>query len=149
MPLLRRSLAALLFHSVSLLALSQSSLRSMPGPEGGSILFGAVNGADSAPAAMGTVLKQLHTKYGERPVVGRVFKVRGTDSDAVFFTLTPHVASMKPVAGMLLVSSAPGHVEAALLTDDATRFGTSLNPMLQTLLSNWKPGGKALHSSGI
>ena len=58
---------------------------------------------NTAPVAMGTILKQLHTKYGECPVVGRVFQVRGTDSNAVFFTLTPHAASMKPVSGMLLV----------------------------------------------
>jgi hypothetical protein len=38
-------------------------------------------------------------------------------------------------------------VEAALLTDEATRFGTSINPMLQTLFNNWQPGGKALSTS--
>ena len=54
---------------------------------------------------------------------------------------------MKPVAGMLIVSSAPGHVEAALLSDDASRFGTSVNPMLQTLFTNWSPGGKSLQTS--
>ena len=126
---------------------SQSPLRNMPGPQGGTIIYGSVDGANTAPAAMGAILKQLHSKYGERPVVGRVFKVRGTDSDAVFFTLTPHVPSMKPVAGMLLVSSASGHVEAALLSDDASRFGTSINPMLQTLFSNWKPDGKPIQAS--
>jgi hypothetical protein len=126
---------------------SQTSLRTMAGPQGGTIIFGTVDGANTPPAAMGGILKQLHQKYGERPVVGRVFKVRGTDSDAVFFTLAPHVQKMVPVAGMVLVSSAPGHIEAALLSDDAARFGTSINPMLQTLLNNWKPGGKSLQAS--
>jgi hypothetical protein len=143
----RSSLVAVLLTCTSSLLFSQTSLRNMPGPQGGTIIYGTVDGANTPPAAMGSILKQLHTQYGERPVVGRVFKVRGTDSDAVFFTLTPHVASMKPVAGMLLVSNVPGHVEAALLSDDASRFGTSINPMLQTLFSNWKPGGKSLQAS--
>ncbi len=147
MPLSRHSVVAVLLACVSSLALPQSPLRNMPGPQGGSIIYGTVDGANTPPAAMGAILKKLHSKYGERPVVGRVFRVRGTDSDAVFFTLTPHVASMKPVAGMLLVSNAYGHVEAALLSDNASRFGTSINPMLQTLFTNWKPGGKSLATS--
>jgi len=143
----RHLLIAIIFTCASSLLFSQTPLRNMPGPQGGTIIYGTVDGANTPPAAMGAILKRLHQQYGERPVVGRVFKVRGTDSDAVFFTLTPHVASMKPVAGMLLVSTTPGHVEAALLSDEASRFGTSINPMLQTLFSNWKPGGKSLQAS--
>ena len=143
----RHSLAALLLFCVTSLAFSQTPLRSLSGPQGGSIIYGTVDGANTPPAAMGIILKMLHNKYGERPVVGRVFKVKNTQSDAVFFTLTPHVASMKPVAGMLLVSTAPGRIEAALLSDDASRFGTSINPMLQTLFQNWQPNGKAIQTS--
>ena len=142
-----RSLVAVLLACASSLLFSQTPLRNMAGPQGGIIVYGTVDGASTPPAAMGGILKQLHRQYGERPVVGRVFKVRGTDSDAVFFTLTPHVSSMKPIAGMLLVSSAPGHIEAALLSDDASRFGSSINPMLQTLFNNWRPGGKSLQAS--
>jgi hypothetical protein len=138
---------AVLLICISSLMFSQTPLRTMAGPQGGTIIYGTVDGANTPAAAMGGILKQLHHQYGDRPVVGRVFKVRGTDSDAVFFTLTPHVASMKPVAGMLLVSSGPGSVEAALLSDDASRFGNSINPMLQTLFNNWRPGGKSLQAS--
>ena len=147
MPSFRPSLVAVLLLCGSSLVFSQTPLRNMPGPQGGTIIYGTVDGANTPAAAMGFILKQLHHKYGERPVVGRVFRVRGTESDAVFFTLTPHMATMKPVAGMLLVSSAPGHVEAALLSDDASRFGSSVNPMLQTLFNNWHPDGKSLQAS--
>jgi hypothetical protein len=123
---------------------AQTPLRNMPGPQGGNIVFGSVDGADTPPAAMGSILKHLHQQYGERPQVGRVFKVRGTDSDAVFFTLTRHSPTTLKIAGMLLVSNAPGHVEAALLSDEAARFGTSVNPMLQKLFETWQPGGRAL-----
>ena len=106
----RLSLLAILLTCSSFLASSQTPLRNMPGPQGGSIIYGTVDGANTAPAAMGSILKQLHRQYGDRPQVGRVFKVRGTDSQAVFFTLTRHSPSTVAVAGMLLVSSVPGHV---------------------------------------
>ncbi len=136
-------LPALTFHTFA-----QTSLRNMTGPQGGNMVFGTVDGANTPPAAMGKVLKILHDKYGDRPQVGRVFRVHGTESDAVFFTLTRHSPPTLKITGMLLVSSAPGHVEAALLTDEASHFGTSINPMLQALFQNWSPGGKALVSSG-
>jgi len=119
----------------------------MTGPQGGNIVYGTVDGANTPPAAMGSILKNLHAQYGDRPQVGRVFRVHGTESDAVFFTLTRHSPSTLKIAGMLLVSSAPGHIEAALLSDDASRFGTSINPMLQALFETWKPGGKSLMAS--
>jgi hypothetical protein len=119
----------------------------MPGPQGGNIVYGTVDGANTPPAAMGNILKHLHQQYGDRPQVGRVFRVHGTESDAVFFTLTRHAPSTLRIAGMLLISSVPGHVEAALLSDDASRFGTSINPMLQKLLEEWLPGGKTLLAS--
>ena len=108
-------------------AFAQSPLRQIPGPKGGSIVYGTVDGANTPPAAMGSILKHLHEHYGDRPKVGRVFKVRGTDSDAVFFTLTRHSPSTLKITGMLLVSSVPGHVEAALLSDNAARFGVFLS----------------------
>ncbi len=143
------SIVALFLASVSLPvstfnALAQTPLRNMPGPQGGNIIYGTVDGANTPPAAMGSILRHLHQQYGDRPQVGRVFKVRGTESEAVFFTLTRHSPSTLKIAGMLLVSSAPGHVEAALLSDDASRFGTSINPMLQKLFEAWTPGGKSL-----
>jgi hypothetical protein len=133
--------------SLTQLTLAQTPLRSLDGPQGGSIIYGTVDGADTPPAAMGSVLKRLHDKYGDRPQVGRVFRVRGTDSDAVFFTLTRHAPPVLDIAGMILVSHNPGHVEAALLSDRASNFGTSLNPMLQTLFENWQPGGHPLLTS--
>ncbi len=147
MRFFRLSLVPIFLTCASLQMFSQTPLRNLSGPQGGTIIYGTVDGANTPPAAMGSILKQMHRQYGDRPVVGRVFKVRGTDSDAVFFTLSPHVASMVPVAGMILVSSVPGHVEAALLSDKSSRFGTSINPMLQTLFNNWKPGGRSLQAS--
>ena len=74
MPTFRPSLVAVLLLWGSSVVFSQTPLRSMPGPQGGSIIYGTVDGANTPPAAMGFILKRLHNKYGERPVVGRVLK---------------------------------------------------------------------------
>jgi hypothetical protein len=146
MRFLRLSFVATFLFLVLRPALAQTPLRNMPGPQGGMIVYGTVDGANTPPAAMGSILQHLHQQYNDRPVVGRVFKVRGTDSVAVFFTLTRKPSTQK-IAGMLIVSNAPGHVEAALLSDEAARFGTSINPMMEKLFATWKPGGKVLASA--
>ena len=58
----RHSIVAVLLACVSSLALPQTPLRNIPGPRGGTILYGAVNGANTSPMAMGAILKQLHSK---------------------------------------------------------------------------------------
>jgi hypothetical protein len=65
----------------------------------------------------------------------------------VFFTVINHPQGNKPVAGLVIAApTGPGRVEAALLSDDASRFGRSVNPMLQQLLGVWNPGGAAAAS---
>jgi hypothetical protein len=118
---------------------SHAQLKSLDGPKGGQIVYGPVDGADSPAAAMGSILRSLHNQYGDRPQLGRVFKVRGTNSDAVFFTLVKRDQNNMQIAGMLIAAPVgPRHVEAALLSDEASRFGTSINPMLQTLFASWQ-----------
>jgi len=121
---------------------ARAQLKRVDGPKGGQILYGPVDAANSPAAAMGSILRSLHTQYGDRPQVGRVFKVRGANSDAVFFTLVKRNQDNMQIAGMLIAApGTQGHVEAALLSDEAARFGTSINPMLKTLFASWQPGG--------
>jgi len=125
-------------------ASAQTALNTIDNPGGGKIVYGHVNGATTEPAAMGDILRSLHSQYGDRPQVGRVFQVRGTNSVAVFFTLVKRTQGNTHVAGMLIVSKAGGdNVEAAVVSDDATRFGSTINPMLKTLFAAWHPGGGA------
>jgi hypothetical protein len=106
------------------------------------IVYGKVDGASSEAGAMGVILHSLHGQYGDRPRVGSVFRVRGTNSVAVFFTLVKRTQANTAVAGMLIAArAADGHIEAALLSDDAARFGSTVNPMLTTLFSRWHPAG--------
>jgi hypothetical protein len=90
---------------------------------------------------LASVLRAVHNNCGERPQVGRVFKFRGTDTVGVFFTVVNHPAGGIKVAGLAMAAmSGAGRVEAALVSDEASRFGTTVNPMLKELLAEWHPG---------
>jgi hypothetical protein len=129
---------------------ARAQLTRKDGPKGGQILYGTVDGANSPAEAMGSILRSLHNQYGDRPQVGKVFRVRGTNSDAVFFTLVKRKQDNMQIAGMLIAApGAQGRVEAALLSDEANRFGTSINPMLKTLFASWQPGGAGAAGSGV
>ena len=117
-------------------------------PQGGQIVYGAVAGATTQPAAMAKLLNGITTKYGEKPLIGRVFQFRGTNSVGVFFFATNHPAGNKQVAGLVIANATgPNQVEAAQLTDDASRFGKTVNPMLQQLFSVWHPDAVAATSN--
>ena len=123
---------------------AQGALNTINFPQGGTIVYGRVDGVNTKAAAMGVVLRAVHNQCGEKPRVGRLFNANGTNSVAVFFTVDRHPQGQKPipVAGMVIASeSSPGHVEAALVTDSAERFGSTVNPMLTRLFSVWHPAG--------
>ncbi len=128
----------------SLTAGAQTPFRTINPPQGGTIVYGLVDGATSPAAAMSEVLRIVHHDCGDRPRVGRVFRVRDTDSVAVFFTVVNRARGDKPVAGLLIAAPAgPDAIEAALVSDDAARFGSTVNPLLNRLFSEWHPGGAA------
>jgi hypothetical protein len=124
------------------MARAQASLKAINAPQGGKIVYGAVNGATSQEDALVSVLRSVHTNTGEKPLIGRAFRLRYTDSVAVFFTIVDRSHDNKPVAGLLIAAaSGPKQVEAALLTDDASRIGKTVNPMLKLLSDAWHPSG--------
>ena len=123
---------------------AQASLRTLDSPQGGTIVFGHVEGAGSQAAAIGSVLRSVHNQCGERPQVGKPFQLRGTRSVAVFFTVTRRTGNQEAVAGMVIAAEgAPGRIEAALVTDASARFGSTVNPMLSQLFGAWHPEGEA------
>jgi hypothetical protein len=141
---LSQALAALLSVAVTAAAQAQNRTRNIELPEGGTILYGAVDGARSLGAAMSTVLRSVHENCRDRPKVGKIFRVRGSDSVATFFTVVNHPRGDKQVAGLLLASpSGAGGFEAAPISDEAARFRSTVNPMLNRLFSEWHPGGGA------
>lgn len=128
---------------------AQSPLKTIDNPKGGRIVYGQVDGQSTEAGAMGAVLHSLHGQYGNKPQVGRIFHVRGTDSVATFFTLVKSNQANAQVAGLLIACKiSADHVEAALITDDAARFGSTVNGMLQTLFSMWPKRGPAQSGGG-
>jgi len=115
--------------------------------QGGKISYGTVAGATTQAAAMSKILISMQNTCGEKPQIGKVFQFRGTKTVGVFLTVTDHSKGNKKLAGLLMsAASGPGQVEAALLSNDASRFGETVNPMLQQLLSVWQPGGQSAAS---
>ena len=127
---------------------AQAPQKTLAAAGGGRITYGLVDGASSQAAGLGAMLRSVHGTCGERPKVSQVFRVRGTDSVAVFFSVVNHAGGNRPVAGMALAARTAGGIEAALLTDGADRFGSSLNPMLKQLFGVWHPGAHPAGRAG-
>ena len=141
------AILVLLFAEAARPARAQTQLKTIENPEGGTIVYGQVDGANSQAAAMASVLRSVHNNCGAKPQVGRVFRVRNSDSVAVFFTVVNRIRGNQPVAGLLIATDvAPNHVEAALVTDSAARFGSTVNPMLGRLFSVWHPGEASVNA---
>jgi hypothetical protein len=123
-------------------ARSQAQLRTFDAPQGGKVTYGPVDDAATLPAAMSKVLRSLHNHCGEKPLIGRAFRERGSHSAAVFFTVVDHTQENKLMAGLLIAAAdGPKQVEAALVTSDAAQFAQTVNPMLRQLSREWHPSG--------
>ena len=128
---------------------TQTGLTTVQGSQGGMIVYGLVDGAATPAMAMARILRNVQNNCGEKPQVGKVFRVRDSNSDAVFFTVTNRAGGNVPVAGMLIASeTGPKAVEAALVSDSAARFGSNMNPLLNQLFGVWHPGGAAVPAGG-
>ena len=115
--------------------------------QGGKISYGTVAGATTPAAAMSKMLTSMQNACGEKPQIGRVLQFKGAKTVGVFFTVTDHSKGNKKLAGLVMsVASGPRQVEAALLSDDASRFGKTVNPMLQQLFGVWHPDSQSVAS---
>ena len=106
---------------------------------GGQIVYGPIIGASSLQGAMGTVLRDIHGHFGDRPQIGKFFQTPEKDSIATFFTLTAKTQGGKRIAGMVIVSMPRGtKPAAALLYADADQFGKKVNVLLKRLNEAWQ-----------
>ncbi|MGD0902740.1 MAG: hypothetical protein ABR924_07330, partial [Terracidiphilus sp.] len=146
-----------MFLSLSILALcackaqtqapAPTPLTTITAPQGGKIVYGAVSGATTQSAVLTSLLARVHSLCGEKPQIGRVFQFTGTNSVGVFFTVTDHPEGNLPLAGMVIArSTGPNQADGAMIYDLASRFGTTVNPMLQQLSTVWQPAGQAAAS---
>ncbi len=148
------------FFAVDPVPMVAQELKTINPPQGGRIVYGQVAGQTTEAGAMGQILRSLHQSLGEKPQVGKLFAVKGTQSVAAFFSVARHDqgAGKAPlqIGGLLIATKvSTDHVEAALVSDEAKRFPKTLGPMMKTLFAVWHPleggsagGGKAASGSG-
>jgi hypothetical protein len=134
-------------------AKAQGGLNTINPPQGGKIVYGQVTGQSTEAGAMGAVLHSLHQSLGEKPQVGKLFDVKGTDSVAAFFNVSRHDqgAGKGPmqVAGMIIAAKvSTDHVEVALVSDEASRFNKTLPGMMKMLMAAWHPMAGASSGGG-
>ena len=142
--LLSLSIVVLCACKANTQAPAPTPLTTITAPQGGRIVYGAVSGATTQSAVLTSLLARVHNLCGEKPQIGRVFQFTGTNSVGVFFTVTDHPEGNIPLAGMAIArSTGPNQVDGAMIYDVASRFGTTVNPMLQQLSGVWQPGGQA------
>src|SRR5664279_4942757 len=95
----------------------QKPLTTLQGDQGGMIVYGLVDGATTPAAAMARILRNVQNSCGDKPQVGRVFRVKGSNSDAVFFTVTNRTQGNQPIAGEIISApTGPKTAEAALVS---------------------------------
>jgi putative oligomerization/nucleic acid binding protein len=120
--------------------IAQGSLKTINPVGGGKIVYGKVDGQTTEAGAMGAILRSLHNQLGDRPQVGKLFQVRGTQSVAAFFSVNKRNQGGGQISGLIIAAKVTSdHVEAALVSDDSARFPKTLSPMMKTLFSTWHP----------
>lgn len=144
----RLQIAGLVAASVLLQPVSaQPPFTSIEAPQGAEILYGKVDGAASQGAAMAVLLRRVHEECGEKPQIGRVFKLRGTNMAGLFFAAMNCKAGNAPRVGVILsatggpAESGSREQEAALVADSVGHFGETMDPMLIKLFGAWHPAG--------
>jgi hypothetical protein len=125
-------------------------LKTINNPGGGQVVYGPLTNVTSMGDAMGAMLRNVHGHFGDKPQIDKFFRTKGSDSVATFFHLTAKSQDNKPVAGMVIVSLAPGAKEgaAAVLYDDAGRFRKTQPAMMSSLNKAWQQENNQRISQG-
>ena len=124
----------------------QPALQTVRGQQGGAIIYGAAPGAGNQAGGLTYMLKTVHNDCGEQPKVGQPFQFTGTQMVGVFFTVANHSQGNEQLAGLALATlSGPNQVKAALVYDDASRIGSTVNPLLDTAFQRVEPRGAGGH----
>ena len=119
----------------------------MRGQQGGAIIYDAAPWAGNQAGGLTFMLRTVHNDCGEQPKIGQPFQFTGTQMVGVFFTVVNHSQGNEQLAGLALATlSGPNQVKAALVFDDASRIGSTVNPLLAQLFSMWRPTGPAVTS---
>jgi hypothetical protein len=118
---------------------AENGLKVIDNPGGGQVIYGPVVNQTTPQGAMIAVLRYLHTHFGDRPQVGKIFQARDGQSFGAFFLVTAKSQGNKPLAGLVLVSMPRGaQPAAAILYDDSSRFAKTEPVLFRKLTEAWK-----------
>ncbi len=130
---------ALLATTTCLATGGSDSLKTINNPGGGQVLYGPLEKEMPMRNALGEVLHDAHMRFGEKPVIGKFFHARDSDSVATFFNVTARSQGNKRIAGLAIVSIRTGIVPAvAILYDDEARFGKTEPALMKKLSEAWQ-----------
>ena len=126
---------------------AQTPQKSIHSPDGWVVKYGVVNGATTQPDAIVSELRLVAKSFGESPSVSKPFRYKGTTTVGVFYGVRNHTAANVPMTGLILSDfNDKKQVETAVMYDTASRFPRTLQPMMQTVFKEWRPGGAAAAS---
>ncbi len=112
-----------------------TTLKTISNPTGGTIIYGPLNGQMTPQASMASVLRFVHGKFNDRPQVLSIFQSRDGHTFGASFTATQ---AGKPLAGLAIISIAPGSSPAAaVLFDDTARFRKTQPILMKKLDEVW------------
>jgi hypothetical protein len=121
----------------------QDSFKVIDNPGGGQVVYGPAD-QSTPPTAMAAVLRYVHTHFGDAPEVGKVFQSRDRQTFGAFFTVTAKAQGNRRIAGLAIVSVAPGtKPAAAVLYDDSSRFAKTEPTLLRALTDAWRSASTA------
>ena len=142
MPLcsFRKLFAILCLAFAGVPTLCAQGLTTIDTPQGAMITYGQVAGQRTEAQAMGYILRNIHQGVGDRPKVGKLFQIKGTQAVSVFFTVTNKNHGNLPIKGQLLVTKvAPDNVQGAVITDAADKFQAHYAASMKKLREVWHP----------
>jgi hypothetical protein len=135
--MIRRPLGILsILMAAPLLAATQSypGVTVLNHPGGGTIAYAIMPAQHTAQGAINKVLQYVAARFGGTPKVSHVLKSKDGNSLAVTFTVKATTESPGDMTGLALVAvTASGPGKGAVLSDQSSRFGTTVGEMLQQM----------------
>ena len=121
---------------------AKNEIKILDNPGGGQYAFGAMTSQSNKADALIYMLHQVHAKFGDKPLVGKLFQSRDGSSLATFFTLVARNMGGSPVTGLLIITQhGNGVPQMGILYDDSRRFIDTEPAMLKAVSAAWQGAG--------
>jgi hypothetical protein len=121
---------------------AKNEIKIVQNPAGGEYAFGALTSQSNKPDAMVYMLHQIHGKFGEKPLVGKLLQSKDGSSLSAFFTVSAKSTNGKYIAGLIIVTQrGKNPPQMGILYDYATRFVSTEPGMLKAVSAAYQAAG--------